>query len=370
MFFFRNKKEENIDEDIIELQQEDVTETSKEVPVEEIVVEEEIIIEEAAEEVPETETETVSVQEEVEEEPSEEDKNRPIYILGDNALACYLAIRFINAGEKVKIIANKEAASSLSNNGVTMIESHNLQKSNHKFDTTFWLKETPKMLIITSEANKLNAAITAISRKKILDAPVILFTPIRDILYIKNILENDIYRAFFEGYLLKKPNQINLFGRAPGIVITPKGNRKKDKIVFNTFKNADLIIRKQDDEIKAFWDFFTVYTACSLISAANNKTIFDVIKDKEKREQIIPLIQELCKIAKSDGAILDQEEILKKIYNTPLSYPYPLQVEISRGKAGDIDLISSNIINVARKHKEPTHQTGALLKKIYNIILA
>lgn len=298
------------------------------------------------------------------------DGKEAIYILGENALAIYLAIRFINIGEKVILISSKENASTLSNNGITLVENHNLQKSHHKFDTTFWLKETPKMLIITSEANKINAAITAVSRKKIEDVPVVLFTPIKEIEYIKNILNNDIYRAFFDGYLLKKPTQISLYGRAPSITLCTKDNQKKNQTIQNYFENTGLAVKLEANENKAFWDYFSVYTACSIISAAHNKNVFDVIKDKDKRDKMIPLISEICKIAQSDGEEVDQEEILKKIYNTPLSYPYPLQVEVAQGKAGDIDMISSNIINAARKYKISTPETSILLKKIYNIILA
>lgn len=301
---------------------------------------------------------------------AELDGKEAIYILGENALAIYLAIRFTASGEKVILIPSKENASTLSNNGITLIENHSLQKSHHKFATTFWLKETPKMLIITSEANKINAAITAISRKKIENIPVVLFTPIRDIEYIKNILNNDVYRAFFEGYLMKKPTQINLYGRAPSMTLCKKDNEKRNQIIKDYFEQIGIPVKTETDEIKAFWDFFGVYTSCSLISAAYNKNIFDVIKDRDKRDKMIPLILELCKISKADGGSDDQEEILKKIYNTPLSYPYPLQAALCQGKAGDIDIISSNILNTARKYNISTPETGILLKKIYNIIMA
>ncbi|MDR1693871.1 MAG: hypothetical protein LBR70_01570 [Lactobacillaceae bacterium] len=397
--FFKKKKKEEQKEDIIELTELAGFTESGEIShaVEELVVEETIHEIPDTEEPPppsiddvlsrleeaypkekdgeETEDNAERGEESTEDKEEEQgfallDGKEAIYILGDNALAVYLAIRFINSGEKVILIPNKETASTFSNNGVTLVENHNLQKSHHKFDTTFWLKETPKMLIITSEASKINAAITSISRKKVEDVPVVLLTPVRDIQYIKNILGNDIYRAFFDGYLLQRPTQINLYGRAPSITICAKGNEKRNNTVKDYFEKAGFGIKTEKDEIKAFWEYFTVYTACSLISAAYNKNIFDVIKDKDKRDKMIPLISEICLIAKNDGAKIDQEEILKKIYNTPLSYPYPLQVAVAQGKAGDIDMIGSNLISAARKYKITMPETSILLKKIYNIIMA
>ncbi|MFV0625767.1 MAG: 2-dehydropantoate 2-reductase N-terminal domain-containing protein [Alphaproteobacteria bacterium] len=313
---------------------------------------------------------TVQTQKVEDEKISEEEKNRKIYILGDNALACFFAMRFSNSGEKVVLITNKGTASRLSNNGVTIIENHSLQKNHYKFDTTFWLKEAPKMLIITSDAIKLNASLTAISRKKIVNSPVLLFTPIKDTLYIRNILENDIYRSFFDGYLLSQSDQVLLYGRNPSISFTPKSKKKNDKIISSCFEKAGLSVKSESTEEKAFWDFFSVHAICSLVSAAYNKNIFDVIKDKEKREKLIPLINEITQITKHDGVELNSEEVLKKIYNTPLSYPYPLQVEISKGKAGDFNLISSNLSEIANRSKCKIDELNSLLKKIYNIIMA
>lgn len=330
----------------------------------------EIIEQEKTEAQTEPKAEPVFVKEPEIEEEQPADKNGKIYILGDNALACFFAMKFSKAGEKVVIIANKERASSLSNNGITIIENHSLQKNHYKFETTFWLKETPKLLIITSDSVKLNASLTAISRKKIVNTPVLLFTPVRDTLYIKNILENDIYRAFFDGYLLNQSDQVLLFGRSPSITFSPKEKKRKNKIILDCFEKAGLSPKTEPSEEKAFWEYFSVYTACSLVSAAYNKNIFDVIKDKEKRETLIPLIREIAQIAKYDNIDLNNDEVLKKIYNTPLSYPYPLQVEIAKGKAGDFDLISSNLINIARLSKTKIDELNLLLKKISNIIMA
>ncbi|MDD4555855.1 MAG: 2-dehydropantoate 2-reductase N-terminal domain-containing protein [Alphaproteobacteria bacterium] len=374
MFFKKKKTQEEKIEEIVNL--EDNLETEIVEPISDEMLEEEIILEEVTEKTSEEAStliqEPTYIEEEIEEEFNEETvKDQAIYILGDNALACFLAMKFTKAGEKVVLITNKEKASTLSNNGITIIENHSLQKNHYKFATTFWLKETPKMLLITSDAIKLNASLTAISRKKIVNTPVLLFTPIKNPLYIKNILENDIYRAFFDGYLLNQSDQIILFGRSPSVTFSPKGRKKKQSsLITACFNKADLTLKTEKDEEKAFWDYFSVYTACSLVSAAYNKNIFDVIKDKDKRERLIPLIMEICKLAKHDGVDLNSDEILKKIYNTPLSYPYPLQVEIAKGKAGDFDLISSNLINISRKNKCKIDELDALLKKIYNIIMA
>lgn len=348
----------DVEDEILELINEEITDAQEESD-ENIAkdVKDEIIEDENSEEYEDSE------------EDYSYDKDAPIYILGDNALAYYLAARFMSGGEKVVLIPNKENISTLENNGITIVEGLSFQKSHYKFKTSFWLKEKPKMLIITSDAGKINAALTALSRHKLENVPVILFTPIRNTSYIKDILANDIYQAFFDGYLLKKPNQVNIFGRLPNIVICPKENKLSNRIIFDCFEKTNFTVTQKSDEKLAFWDYFSVYAACSLISAWHNKNIFDIIKDKDKRDNMIPLIVEICNIAASDGAKIDKEEVLRKVYSTPLNYPYPLQAELSQGKSGDIDLISTNLITTARQYKCPTTAIDAILKKIYNIII-
>lgn len=325
---------------------------------EEIVEPEEEIIQEA---------EAIEDAEEIENlELSDEEKNRPVYILGDNPLAWFLAIKIKESGEIVKIITDKN--SGINDNNITLVENHSLQKTNHKIETTFWLRETPKILIITSDSKKLNASLTALSRNKLQNVPILLFTPIIDIKYIKEILNNDIYQAFFDGYLMEKPNQVNLYGRSAKICLELKKDKKINKTILDIFEKSGLATDTTKKGEYLFWENFGIYAICSVISAVSNKTIFDIIKDKDLREEALPIISEFCEIAKSNKIDINYDETLKKIYSTPLGYSYPLQIALSKAKSGDIDLISSNLMNLANKKKSTNKNISVMLKKIYRIL--
>lgn len=296
---------------------------------------------------------------------------RPIYIIGDNALACYLAAKLTDDGHHVIIIAGKVGNNSLSTNGITLKEDSTLKKSKYKFITSFWIKNQPKLVILTSDAGKINASLAAVSKEKIGAAPVICFTPLRDINYLEALVGSNLFAAYFDGYLQLSNQQLFLYGRPPLIKICKNQNMEKQNPFTDIFMASTLNISYETSIDKNFWEFFSGFAIASLMSALHNKTVFEITKDKKLREEIPPLISEMAKLSASYNITLDEESLLKKIYNTPMNYRYPLQDEINSGRYGETNLISSVLVSAARKGKIRFQNTelNSLLKKIYNLIL-
>ena len=67
----------------------------------------------------------------------------PVYILGDTALACFLAVKLITAGHRVIVLAGPKENTSLSTNGITVKEDYQLQKLHSKIETALWQKKRP-----------------------------------------------------------------------------------------------------------------------------------------------------------------------------------------------------------------------------------
>ena len=98
--------------------------------------------------------------------PLQTDK-RPIYVIGNNALTCYLAAKLTDAGHRIIVISDKENNISLSTNGISLKEDSSLKLSRYKFDTSFWLKEEPKLVILSAAAGQINPFLTTLSKEKI-----------------------------------------------------------------------------------------------------------------------------------------------------------------------------------------------------------
>lgn len=143
----------------------------------------------------------------------------PVYILGDTALACFLAVKLITAGHRVIVLAGPKENTSLSTNGITVKEDYQLQKLHSKIETALWLKETPELLIIASRSSRTKAMLTAVSKNKIKNCPVISFTRMKDKNFISDILGVPVISAYFEGWLSDKNQIVTAYGRNPEIIL-------------------------------------------------------------------------------------------------------------------------------------------------------
>ena len=143
----------------------------------------------------------------------------PVYILGDTALACFLAVKLITAGHRVIVLAGPKENTSLSTNGITVKEDYQLQKLHSKIETALWLKETPELLIIASRSSRTKAMLTAVSQNKIKNCPVISFTRMKDKNFISDILGVPVISAYFEGWLSDKNQTVTAYGRNPEIIL-------------------------------------------------------------------------------------------------------------------------------------------------------
>lgn len=295
---------------------------------------------------------------------------RPVYIIGENALACYLASKFQLAGERTIIVAGKAANTSLATNGITFRENRSLYKSNLKFSTSFWINEEPKLIVIASHTNKINADIAKISTRKIYDTPIICYTALYDFSILPAFLGNNIFRGTFEGSLNFDNQQLNVLGKVPETRLAIEEDNEYLPLIKQTYAATGIPLQTEVDGKKLFWSQFSGDAAISLFSAAFNKTPFEIAKNKELREQIRPLINEICAIAGFEEQTISPDEILKKIYNLPSGFIPPLQLEIGHGRPGEIDSLSSVLLDIARQNQYATPEINKILTKLYNIILA
>ena len=296
---------------------------------------------------------------------------RPVYIIGDNALTCYLAAKITDAGHNVIVIAGKGNNVSLSTNGISLKEDSSLKLSRYKFTTSFWIKEEPKLVIITADAGHINSSLAAVSKTKIGGAPVLCFTPLKDINYLEAVVGGNLFRAFFDGYLQMENQQVFLYGRAPQIKICKNINWEKENPFPELFSYTGLNISYETDTSLCYWEFFAPYAVGSLLAALNNKNLFDITKDKQLRDQIPLLIAETAEIAAGEGLELNKDALIKKLYAVPMNYRFPLQDEINGSGCGETNLISSVLMNAARSGKTRfmDSRLNKILKQIYNLIL-
>ena len=348
------QEDENIDKEIT-TQEDVVAEQEDEILPEVLLAEEEI--EDFAEE-------------QIEAEEKKERENFPIYIIGANPLAYYIGTQLQSIGEKVIILLeHQHSESSLNTDGISIKEDRNLTQKRHRLETSFLMKYPARMVIITAYANNINTALSSVSTKQIDGAPVICFTPLKDINYLQGLLGENLHPAYFNGYLFNSNQAISVFGRSSKIILCPPVGKIIDRDAVSIFKSTSFELDISESSAESFWKYFAPYALCSIFSAAENKKVSELLKDKELKEYFKPLAEEMSSLAASDNVFVNEKVIMRGVYNTPANYIFPLHQAMLNGEKTEFNLLSSVINSAAHKMKLRIPHINSLLKKLYNIIL-
>lgn len=302
---------------------------------------------------------------------TESNRKLPIYIIGDNPTAFYLAAQIQSSGERVILLLQQQNLDkSLITAGISIKEDRSLTQKLHRLESSFIMKEPAQMVIVTAYANCINTALSSISSQKIGDAPVVFFTPLKDTDYLRGILNDNLHPAYFNGFLFYDKQSISVLGRGVSVTVCPPTESDKiDEKVLELFTQSKIETVISGNRAESFWEYFAPYALCSIFSAAENKKISELLKDKELKETFRPLAQEFCTMAQADNIILNEKNVLKGVYNTPANYIYPLHQAVINGGKTEFNLISSVIADAAYKTKIATPLTRGFLKKLYNRIL-
>lgn len=293
-----------------------------------------------------------------------------VYIIGSNALACYLGAQIQSSGRKVVLLLDRQSAEeTLATDGISVKEDRSLTQKKHKLAAAAFMKEPAEAVIIADYANRLNTALSNVSPAKIGNAPVACFTPLKDMSYLTPIVGDNLHPAFFKGFVIKNKNTVSLLGRSAGITICPPENGEIDQSLFDMFTQSQFQTTAGGSRLLCFWEYFAPYALCSLFSAAEKSKISNLLKDKSNKETFKRLVDEFCALAQTDGISLNGDIVLKGIYNTPANYLYPLHQSILTGGRDDFNLLSSVISDSSFASGCRIPETIGLLKKLYNLIL-
>lgn len=297
---------------------------------------------------------------------------RPVYIIGSDPLACFLGARLISVGYNVILLAGQSANIDLNTNNITIKEDHSLEKNKYKFNTSFWIKEEPQLVIITTPREKMKSAVTAISPHKINHTPVVCFTPLEDDGYIRAFLGAPLVKAYFHGWLTSKDKQISLLGRSPEITVASDPDIPDITLteVVKLFNHARIPATLAANSSAAFWDYFSVNSAGALLTAYFDDALFNILKNKENRTIVNDACAEIASAATAENAPLNAETIIKKLHNIPSGYEFSLRSQINNHHPGNLDSLCTILNTPLRRHNLKAARLTAIMKKLYNLALA
>lgn len=296
---------------------------------------------------------------------------KPVYIIGTDALACYLAARFQDAGEQAVIIAAPAEIKSLGTNGVSIKEEFStLKKKHYTFETTFWIRNEPQAVFFTTTPDELNAALSSVSTDKLGTAPVVCFSLLKNSGCLQDILGTPVNKAHFSGWLIKNDQQIILKGRQPQITFYSPLSKQTEKKLTHLFAPAKLPLNFAPSENDFFWQTFALQSACGLLCTAGDKTIAQILKNKPLTDRLKELLNEFARLAAADGVTLSVDQIMKNIIAIPGGYVFPLHADFRTGRHRGFSQMYDIIAQTARRAGTRIPLTSSLLDRIYEIYLS
>lgn len=304
-----------------------------------------------------------------ENKPQIKHTDKPIYILGNTAIAYFLAARFTAANIRTIILAGEKENLSLSTNGLSIKDDYHLQKLHCRLETDIWQKEYSPMVIIACTPSRIKSNLISLTKSKLKNTPIISFTPTKDKGLISDILGFPVSHAYYDGWIKHANQEILVYGQTPEIILCEETHTETFQVFNELLQKINLSLHTCSMEEEAFWNFFSIYGPCSLITAASGKNIFEITKSKALREQLLTCLQEISKLPPNTIPPYTSDDLLKKVFNIPSNYNFPLAEQIQTAQTGDLDFISSVIQQAAFEKQCFLPTINLLLKTLYEQIL-
>ena len=294
----------------------------------------------------------------------------PIYVLGLSSLGLYLACRLRLAGNRVILLSSPDKAEYYARNDISLKEDRSLHARRLHFETAYRMRETPQLLIIASGLLSLRADLSLVSPSKLKETPVMNFSLQEDTTALADFLRTPIIQSYYHGFFNTDKNQLTAFG-SPGF-ISVSIDEEDDRVanLRSLFSQASLDLKADNDNRRNFWNYIIPFMVSSLVSAAAAKNIYAVTKEESGRTLIDSCITELSVAAANEQIILDHNDLLRRIYNTPPNFSSSLQNALKLGDSSSLNDLAAVFHNLAGRTRGSFPSLRRLLKDIYDKTLA
>lgn len=294
----------------------------------------------------------------------------PIYVLGLSPLGLYLACRLRLGGNRVILLGSPDKAEYYAQNDISLKEDRSLHTRRLHFETAYRMQETPRLLIIASGLLSLRADLSLLSPAKLKETPIMNFSLLEDTSALADFLKTPIIQSYFHGFFSMDKNLLTTYG-SPGFIAAALNEEDaRTSGLRSLFSPASLNLKALSDSRRNFWNYIIPFMVSSLVSAAASKNIFAVTKEEHGRALIDSCIGELSAAAAAEQIILDHNDLLRSIYNTPPNFSGPLQAALKQGDSSCLNDLAAVFHNLAGRSRGSFPSLRRLLKNIYDKTLA
>lgn len=291
-----------------------------------------------------------------------------ITIIGAGAIGGTIACILAESGCRVNCITSPLGTKRLSSSGL-VLESPRYKELSFFPQTIPYIKEKPKAIIIATKSSQLDVAMTAVSIKRITNVPIINFcSGYKEFEKLRETYGNSLSQGKADFYTFR--NEINTVEHIGGKLRLKFANkffseREKLEDVAVVFRRAGIDVDTSEHEVDCVWEWLIPYASASIFCASKDMKLDAIFKQESAKEELYKLVEEMVKVARSDGYKGTIDNNFSMIGKIPENFSLPFVVDYKRGIIKEIKPFALDIIRLAYKNRVPV---GFLKKHALNII--
>lgn len=230
----------------------------------------------------------------------------------------------------------------------------------------------PDLIFICVKGYDLEEAVDKISKNMNEDTVIIPLLNGIDIYHrIREKISKGVVlpACVYVGTHIEKPGVVTQSG-GDGKIIFGNGPEYPDFDVnplIELFKKLQVNYEWQNDSLPAIWEKFIFIASFGLVSAAYNKTLGEIMENKELKDYVKSVMVEIVALAELEGVKLRKtviEESLKKGNNFPYETTTSYHKDVKMNSKNEGDLFGGAIIRLGKQYEFKTPVTEEMYSKI------
>ncbi len=255
-----------------------------------------------------------------------------IAVLGTDALALYLADAFQNLGHGVCLLCPPQNADEYNATDFIFKDSARLKNPRNNFRFSHELPFRPQVLLLASSVEHQRADLTLLSPAPLIDTTIISFCFPEHCAILPEIVKKPVIRAFFDGWLTRAKNHINIYGHSPKVTFSLNDTSDEAAAVSELFEPTGIATVFLEDDKSNLWNHLGPRLAYGLLTVVFEQNVFQLAKTEDGRKAVDTLLGEISDLAAADNAVLSETTLLAKLYEIPSAWTSPLQHGVSTAK--------------------------------------
>jgi 2-dehydropantoate 2-reductase len=274
-----------------------------------------------------------------------------VAILGPGGVGGFLAAALARAEQEVVVVAREATARRLGTHGID-VESARLGRFTAHPKVTAILREPASVLLVTTKATALPAALERIEAEPELTIPLL-----NGVEHMRLLRER-----FGPQHVAAGVIRIESDSPQPGWVVQTSpflrvdlaaddpGVRTLLDPLAQVLERAAIPVRLDRTEARVLWSKLVRLVALACTTSASDRTIAFIRSDPQWRAALEGCIQEAAAVANAEGAEVDPGSVLAELEDAHPGLGSSMQRDIAAGRTPELDAIAGAVLRAGRGH--------------------